>query len=117
MHQNTNHPKHSLGMELLCSLPVEPVAVALDELADDLGLGGVSEAHALIRNLRDSGLPIETGQLQHRWHASVSRSDWPFVRRAAQTYWRCVYAHDDEQQLEQGHESDPSPQPERSSAC
>lgn len=91
MHQATGHPHYRIEMELLCCLPVAPNVARMDELAEDLGLADANDAHNLIRELRDLGCPVDTGQLRGVWCASIPDHAWAVVRKAGQAYWRRVY--------------------------
>ena len=54
----SSHPDTDLALELLCTLPVEPDSVPLNDLLHDFGFSQQSQIISLIMNLRERDYKI-----------------------------------------------------------
>ena len=84
----------NLTMEVLASLPCEPVSVPIRGLMTDFGLTGQSEIRDAIKTLQNRGHEIETFHGPERGggnHVWVNVAGWKKAVTASKTYWNRVY--------------------------
>ena len=83
----TEHPDFDLGMEILCTLSMQPTPMKL--LKRDFDIEYSSEIVMELRRLRSRGLYVTFGD--GCW---IDRADWNTVRRECDAYWNKVHGED-----------------------
>ena len=89
------HPAFNLDLEILATLPTEPEAAAMNDLADDFGMEGQSDLReAFARLARDHDISIHVrraGNGDSGFVASIASRSADRAREIASRYWRKVY--------------------------
>ena len=89
---NKKHPHYSLAMELLCTIPREPLGLDVDLFSTDFGLSGWEDVLPLRAILKDSGVKVETTYGENKKKSlSIRAYAWDNAQVRAQEYWRKVY--------------------------